>query len=273
MLTIITRTYGQRSGLLRMAAASVMAQTYRPIEWLVVEDGPGDAAATLASLPPVEGITVRHLQNPRLGRSAAANRGIDEATGRYLCFFDDDDDLYPEHSAVLIGLLKRYPLAAGAYAASICASVEGSGTARTVTKEEVHLTPCASSALLLRTNPFPIQAIIFRRSAVYQQRFDTNLDALEDWLFWTEIFLEKKLVWTPEITSRYYVPADPVQLERRRQAHIDAEGEYRLQMEGFLAERAMFRYGEIIQHHNNQLCRWVDAAGGPHPPHALRHAG
>lgn len=38
----------------------------------------------------------------QLDRSRAANVGLDEATGEYLIFLDDDDLFYPEHIAILV---------------------------------------------------------------------------------------------------------------------------------------------------------------------------
>jgi len=40
LLTIITRTYGQREGFLQAAAASVFGQLHRPIEWLISRPRP-----------------------------------------------------------------------------------------------------------------------------------------------------------------------------------------------------------------------------------------
>jgi glycosyltransferase involved in cell wall biosynthesis len=253
LLTIITRTYGQREGFLQAAAASVFGQLHRPIEWLIVEDGPSAAGEVIAAADVPEGIAVRVLTNPKLGRSAAANRGLDEATGAAIMFFDDDDELFPNHGSCLMDLLERHPLAAGAYSAAIEAERATEEPGAQITAEKIHFRPMASSGLLLRANPFPIQAVVFRRSCVFHQRFDTRLDALEDWLFWTEIFLERDLVWTPEITSRFYVPASKAVRKRRLKSHRDAERDYSMQAEALFAERGLWRWGEVVAHADRQL--------------------
>lgn len=260
-VTVITRTYGSRREFLEAAARSITGQTYRPIEWLIVEDGVSSAPEVLDKLALPTGIAARCLRNDKLGRSAAANRGLDEASGDYIVFFDDDDELFPTHLTELAGLLKRYPDAAGAYAASIeVARSKDRGGAWQVHGERVHFFPMANSGALLKINPFPIQAVMFRRQAVYHQRFDTNLDALEDWLFWQEIFLERKLVFTPAITSRYFVPASSAENKKRLQAHRDAENAFGIQANAFYTERGIWQWGAIVEHADSELRKAAEEA-------------
>lgn len=70
------------------AIESVLAQTYRPVELIVVDDGSTDSSADIAKryAPPV-----RYYFQPNSGAGAARNRGTDLAQGDLLAFLDADD--------------------------------------------------------------------------------------------------------------------------------------------------------------------------------------
>ena len=70
------------------AIESILAQEYRPIEIIVVDDGSEDHTAAVAqSFAPA----ARLVAGPHAGAGAARNRGIEEARGEYLAFLDADD--------------------------------------------------------------------------------------------------------------------------------------------------------------------------------------
>lgn len=81
----------RNSPYLRAAVDSVVAQTYRPVNLIIVDDGgPRDAASALDDLVATLGIgTVVH-QSP-MGLPAARNAGIRTGQGEFVAFLDDDD--------------------------------------------------------------------------------------------------------------------------------------------------------------------------------------
>ncbi|HLA81764.1 MAG TPA: glycosyltransferase family A protein [Thermoleophilia bacterium] len=78
------------------ALESIRAQTYRPLEIIVADDGSTDGTATV-----VAGFAepVRYLFQPNAGPAAARNLGLGAAQGEYVAFLDADDLLYPEKLA------------------------------------------------------------------------------------------------------------------------------------------------------------------------------
>jgi GT2 family glycosyltransferase len=79
------------------AVRSALAQTWRPLEVIVVDDASTDRTGRiLEGLRALAG-RVRVLRNPRnLGVAATRNRILEESRGTFLAFFDDDDDSDPE---------------------------------------------------------------------------------------------------------------------------------------------------------------------------------
>lgn len=73
---------------LAQAIESVLAQTYRPIEIIVVDDGSTDRSADVAKR---FAVPVRYCFQSHSGSGAARNRGIRMATGSHFAFLDADD--------------------------------------------------------------------------------------------------------------------------------------------------------------------------------------
>lgn len=92
------------------AIASAAAQTWPDVEILVVDDASTDDSADTAeaALKTVPG--GRLIRRPVNGGVAAArNTLLAEATGRYIAFFDDDDESAPERLAAQVARLESEP--------------------------------------------------------------------------------------------------------------------------------------------------------------------
>ena len=92
-VSVLTPTHN-RAQLLRRAMASVLGQTWREFEWIVVDDGStDDTAQVLAACtdPRVKCIRL----DPNKGVAAARNAGIQLARGKFVAFLDDDDEYLP----------------------------------------------------------------------------------------------------------------------------------------------------------------------------------
>lgn len=69
------------------AIVSVLAQTYRPIELIVVDDGSTDRTGEIARSYD----RVIYIHQPNAGTASARNHGIRDSRGEYLAFLDADD--------------------------------------------------------------------------------------------------------------------------------------------------------------------------------------
>src|SRR5438034_6092600 len=72
---------------------SVFLQTFQDFEVIVVNDGSPDETAQLVAPLAAVG-RIRYLEQSNQGQAAARNRGLEEATGEFISFLDDDD-LWP----------------------------------------------------------------------------------------------------------------------------------------------------------------------------------
>lgn len=72
---------------------SILAQTYRPLELIVADDGSTDGTAAVVAR---YGEPVRYLWQSNQGPAAARNLGVSAAQGEFVAFLDADDLWHPE---------------------------------------------------------------------------------------------------------------------------------------------------------------------------------
>jgi glycosyltransferase involved in cell wall biosynthesis len=105
-----------RPAMLREAVDSVLAQTWRPIEIIIVDDGStDDTPAVEAELCRRHPDTVRVLRQANAGPGVARQLGLEAARGEFIQFLDSDDLLLPEKFALQIAGLRNDPDADIAY--------------------------------------------------------------------------------------------------------------------------------------------------------------
>ena len=106
LVSVIIPTYN-RATWVKEAAASVLAQTIRDYELIVVDDGSTDA--TLEALISLEGRLTVLRRESRRGVSAARNLGAAAARGDWLAFLDSDDLWLPDKLARQVDYLRSHP--------------------------------------------------------------------------------------------------------------------------------------------------------------------
>ena len=87
------------------ALESVFAQTYRPFEVIVVDDGSSDDSGKIAQ----SFSDVRYIHQANQGVAAARNNGIEAARGEFFAFIDQDDLWIPEKLRLQIAWLLNNP--------------------------------------------------------------------------------------------------------------------------------------------------------------------
>ncbi|MDP7040037.1 MAG: glycosyltransferase family 2 protein, partial [Myxococcota bacterium] len=103
LVSIIIPTHN-RPELLKRALQSAIHQLYENLEIIVVNDAGQDVSHVVDALQTERTITlINHSKNQYL--AAARNTGLNAANGKYICYLDDDDQLYLHHIGHLVQIL------------------------------------------------------------------------------------------------------------------------------------------------------------------------
>jgi glycosyltransferase involved in cell wall biosynthesis len=104
-VSVIIPTYN-RAGMLKEAIDSVLDQDYSDFELIVVDDGSIDETPQILNC---YGGKIKHICQRNQGVSAARNRGIATASGRYMAFLDSDDLWLPGKLTIQTDFLRSTP--------------------------------------------------------------------------------------------------------------------------------------------------------------------
>lgn len=86
---------------------SVVQQTYRNLEILLINDGSPDKCPAMCDAWAARDSRIRVIHKQNAGLGMARNTGIEHATGEYICFFDSDDYISPETIEKALALAQR----------------------------------------------------------------------------------------------------------------------------------------------------------------------
>lgn len=163
----------------RHAISSVLAQTVRAIEVLVVDDHSTDATPQmLAALQDSRIQTFRHARN--LGGGASRNTGIVAASGTYLAFLDSDDWWAPEKLAQNLRVAQRLH---GRWQLFNQQRVLTEAGARTSHYPQGLVRRHVSEFLFVERGPMQTSALMLPTSLAKEVLFDPELPRLQDWDF------------------------------------------------------------------------------------------
>lgn len=105
LVSVLITTFN-RGYIVGKAVASVLAQSYRPIEVIVVDDGSTDDTRDVIAR---FGQDVKYVYQTNQGLAAARNAGLAAARGEFIAFQDSDDLWLPWKLTAQVELLKRRP--------------------------------------------------------------------------------------------------------------------------------------------------------------------
>ena len=222
LVSIIVRTQGRRRTLLALALKSLVAQTYDNLEVIVVEDGSDSVEDIVATANEMRSGVFIHQPIERSGRCLAGNAGLAFATGEFLGFLDEDDELYPEHIETLMFAITRTPhfrLAYGRAHKVLCDGLAEDDVSMVSSAPDIGMLPFSRTSLW-QQNRFPIQAAVFART-LYEAHggLDPELELLEDWDLWLRFSANEDFLAVDAYTSLYRMPVRKKDTKEREASH------------------------------------------------------
>ena len=197
-----------RARLLPQTLESAFAQSYRPVEIIVLDDGSEDETAELMAS---YGDKIRYHRQKNQGIAAARTNACRLAKGEYIAFLDDDDLMPPERITRLLEELQKHPQAVFAVGDLSVIDEQGEPTGKRWlpenslgTKESV-LFEWGDEAVLWPHVPAVPHTTLFRKSDGEKTGwFDQQYRfAAEDKDFFARLGRLGSVIYVPEVVSLY----------------------------------------------------------------------
>ena len=201
-VSAIIPTYN-RADLLARALDSLIAQDYRPLEAVVIDDGSTDHTPRVIEAYRYrlreQGVNFifHRQQNGRAPK--ARNVGMKMATGSLLAFLDSDDLWLPQFCSTLVRLLERFPSAGLAF----CGIHVIDNQDRIWKTRDMGIRGRNEGILhrpfdrILRHMPMQTSGVMVRRGVIDEVGdFDLDLPVVEDWDLWYRIAKQYDFAYT-----------------------------------------------------------------------------
>ena len=107
MISVMMLTYN-REALVGRAIESILNQTYRDFEFIIVDNGSADRSGEIADAYAARDARIRVIHRARGNIGAGRNTALDAARGEYLTFIDDDDWAEPDFLEFLLHLMQHH---------------------------------------------------------------------------------------------------------------------------------------------------------------------
>jgi len=250
-VSVIIPTYN-RAHLIGGTIQSILNQTYRDFELIIVDDASTDNTEEV-----VKGFNDERLRYIRMKENSGAagapiNRGIKAARGEYIAFLGDDDEWLPQKLEKQIEKFKSVSSDVGLiYCGYTCVRVETGETLIEYmpnARGDVFQSAVEGSIRLGGHTPL-IRKECFQKAGV----FDTELRGSEDWDMWIRLAKYHKFDFVPEILAKYYVygAQKSASLERQIQGYDKITRKYQNHLSGRLLSKRLQLIGTLCCYQND----------------------
>jgi glycosyltransferase involved in cell wall biosynthesis len=234
-VTVLMPVYNGEK-FLREAVRSILDQSFRDFEFLIVDDGSTDHSAEIVG--GYHDPRIRLVRNSgNLGIVAALNRGIDQARGEYIARMDCDDISMPDRLEKQVAFMERHPEVGVCGAWARVVDVRG----RVVS---IRRSPKGKAAqrLCWRPTPFIHPTCILRSALLKEHGYRPGFPHAEDYELWLRLCRITLFANIGECLLIYRVHDDNIGKTRRQEqlassyaAFTSFLGSNDIDYEGFLS--------------------------------------
>lgn len=195
MVSVIIPTYN-RANTLGRAVKSVLEQTIRQVEIIIVDDASTDDTRQIVER--FDDPRIRYIKLPEnRGACAARNIGIDQAKGEFIAFQDSDDEWHSDKLAIQLNAIQKQnaDVVTCAYY-----QIRG-GQRRKIPEYEIDNHEILTS--LLWKNFIGTPTILGKRHCFVDEPFDANIPRYQDWELMLRIVKKYKVFFinSPLVTA------------------------------------------------------------------------
>jgi Glycosyl transferase family 2 len=204
------------------AIESILDQTYREFEFVIVDFGSSDKSKEIISSYAAKDSRIKFHEISQCGLAEARHQACLLAQGRYIAIMDADDISVPERLAWQVGFLDGEPQVGIVGGQVELIDAGGASLANSVLLSEVNLErPCGNNELqtaLLSYCPFWQDAILMRREAFDKVGgYRAALVQGEDYDLWMRIAEHFELANLKQVVFKYRMHPHQVSVRKRKQ--------------------------------------------------------
>ncbi len=207
-ISVVMPVYN-RADLLPRAIDSILNQTYKDFELIIVDDASTDTSAIIAQQYAQKDNRIKlFINDENKGISFSRNKGMDKAKGKYIAIMDSDDQSLPFRLEKSIKILEENPKYVALSGTVI--DIKDKLSAQEILKWNKY-TPVKNNFAIsfIFNNTFPNAAAIFKKSFVQKHniRYNESYISAEDYDFWKQFIFnggELLTIYEPFTFVRYH---------------------------------------------------------------------
>ena len=223
-VSVVIPTFNMASTLGK-AIASVLSQSYSPLEIILVDDGSTDATqAIVDKIKETSPEKILYTRQDNTGKSSALNAGINNSTGEFIAFLDADDTL-PRHSLEdRVNFLQFNPQLDAVFTDTNFQDSKGNTYSIRRPPKNLSQSELAFAFLSAIKTPFHLMSMMYRGPAfkkysLFNQKYNRALDI--DFAY--RLLSEGKTGYLPRATYNYATATHdlPTRLKNRFKAALE----------------------------------------------------
>ncbi len=218
LVSVLIPTFN-RPQYLSIAIASVLRQSYKNLEVVVVNDGGTDVSDLIESFNDPRLIFINRKENH--GKAFSLNEALGIANGKYVAYLDDDDLYYPNHIESLVNALENETDCQVAYTdlyKSYCRVLPDGK--RQVLSKVVEISRDFDRFFMLHFNHVLHVCLMHRRDLIEKTGYyNEKLNILIDWDMTRRLVFFSDFHHVPKVTGEFYSPCDDcdrISVQRRK---------------------------------------------------------
>lgn len=260
-VSVIIPTY-QSEAYISQAIESVLKQSYKDFEIIIVDDGSKDNTDKILKTYSSNNF-IKMIFQKNQGPSTARNRGINESSGEYIAFLDSDDIWLPDKLEKQIKVMENDPLIGLVYSDTYFFDSEKIWP-KTSFRFQIPGKGSVFNTLFVE-NFIPLLTVIIRRTCMDANNlFNSEFEPAEDYDLWLRVSQKMKIAYVNEPLAKYRVHPKQASSKAekmlsnliRMKENIIEDGTVREKLSDEALEKGYYklliRYGKILVSHGRK---------------------
>lgn len=211
LISIITPTYN-REAFLPAAIESVLAQSYKEFELIIVDDGSTDNSRELINAYADKDPRVKYLYQENQRQSVARNYALSIAKGDFICFLDSDNYWPHDKLEKSLKAFEQHPEADIVYGDCITIDEQGNELHR----NNMHRYSGNIAALLLKDNFVSMNTTMTRRKCFNEMGgMSGKRRVADDYDLWLKFSARYRFQYIPEFLAYYRVMENQISSNKK----------------------------------------------------------